>query len=66
VQADARPRSLTPGFLLDRGRYTTAIGINNRGQITGRTGAATAPVGFLLDRGRFTTFTVPAPRSPSP
>jgi hypothetical protein len=40
------PSSLTPGFLLDRGRYITleapgatgetgAVGINNRGQITG-------------------------------
>jgi hypothetical protein len=45
-QADARPRSLTPGFLLDRGRYSTievpgatvetgAGGLNDRGQITG-------------------------------
>jgi hypothetical protein len=45
-QADARPRSLTPGFLLDRGRYLTLEvpgatvetapgGINNRGQIVG-------------------------------
>jgi hypothetical protein len=44
--ADARPRSLTPGFLLDRGRYsalevpgatveTAASVINNRGQIVG-------------------------------
>jgi uncharacterized membrane protein len=57
------------GYAWERGRFrtidvpsqpgTTATRINNRGQITGRTGAATAPVGFLLDRGRFTTFTVP-------
>jgi len=43
---DAKPRSLTPGFLLERGRYTTievpgatvetgAGGINNRGVIVG-------------------------------
>jgi hypothetical protein len=42
-QADISPRSLTPGFLLDRGRYSTlevpgaidtaALDINNRGQI---------------------------------
>ena len=49
VQADAGPRSLTPGFLLERGRYTTLEvpgatvetapgGINDRGQIVGVAG----------------------------
>jgi hypothetical protein len=61
------PSSLTPGFLLDRGRYTTleapgatgetgATGINNRGQIvgatiTGATDADPTARGFLLARG---------------
>jgi hypothetical protein len=61
-QADARPRSPTPGFLLDQGRYTTlgvpgatvetgAGGINNRGQIVGvYTDTAGAIKGVLLDR----------------
>jgi hypothetical protein len=46
VQADATPRSPTPGFVLERGRYTTIeapdpnvwlfpFDINNRGQLTG-------------------------------
>jgi hypothetical protein len=45
-QADAGPRTPTPGFLLERGRYTilevpgatvetASLGINNRGQIVG-------------------------------
>jgi hypothetical protein len=69
--ADASPRSLTPGFLLDRGRYTTlevpgatvetaASGINNRGQIVGvRLEADETFRGFVLERGRFRTFAAP-------
>ena len=79
-QADARPRSLTPGFLLQRGRYTTIevpgatvetapTGINNRGQIVGfsvsNPAAATAR-GFLLARGVNGPFTpVRFPGAPS-
>ena len=62
---------LGPGYLLDRGSFTTinapgavletaANGINNRGQIVG--GYDTAGFvahGFLLDRGRYTTIDVP-------
>jgi hypothetical protein len=75
-QADARPRSLTPGFLLDRGRYTTievpgatvetgAGGINNRGQIVGGArGGGSPDRGYLRDtRGRYTTFRFPGARS---
>jgi hypothetical protein len=75
-QADARPRSLTPGFLLDRGRYTTievpgatvetgAGGINNRGQIVGGArGGGSPDRGFLRDpRGRYSTFRFPGSRS---
>jgi hypothetical protein len=70
-----RPRSLTPGFLLDRGRYTPVaipprlaatapqgivpVGINERGQIIGLTGEVSAADGFLWDRGRFTPITRP-------
>ena len=75
VQADARPRSLTPGFLLDRGRYTTLevpgatvetapLGINNRGQIVGTARGGSPDRGFLRDaRGRVTTIRFPAARS---
>jgi probable HAF family extracellular repeat protein len=76
VQADARPRSLTPGFLLDHGRYTTlevpgatvetgAGGINNRGQIVGGArGGGSPDRGFLRDgRGRYRTFRFPGARS---
>ena len=75
-QADARPRSLTPGFLLDRGRYTTLevpgatvetapSGINNRGMIVGTArGGGSPDRGFLRDpRGRYTTFRFPGARS---
>ena len=75
-QADARPRSLTPGFLLDRGRYTTIevpgatvetapLGINNLGQIVGTArGGGRPDRGFLRDaRGRITTIRFPGARS---
>jgi hypothetical protein len=76
VQADVSPRSLRPGFLLERGRYTTLevpgatvetapIGINNRGQIVGtaRTGIG-GDRGFLRDaRGRITTIRVPGAKA---
>ena len=75
-QADTSPRSLTPGFLLDRGRYLTlevpgatgetgAVGINNRGQIVGAArGGGSPDRGFLRDaRGRYTTFRFPGARS---
>jgi probable HAF family extracellular repeat protein len=75
-QADARPRSLTPGFLLDRGRYTTievpgatvetsALGINNLGQIVGGArGGGSPDRGYLRDaRGRYRTFRFPGARS---
>jgi probable HAF family extracellular repeat protein len=69
--ADNPVDPLGPGFLLDRGRFTTIehpddtletqpLGINNRGQIVG--GYDTAGFvfrGFLLDRGRYTTIEVP-------
>ena len=63
VQADAGPRSLTPGFLVDHGRYTTLEvpgatvetgpgGINNRGQIVGSTSTdGVTGLGFLLAKG---------------
>jgi probable HAF family extracellular repeat protein len=70
--AGSGPVSQIPGFLLDRGRYSTIahpssrvplgpIGINERGQIVGsytdRDGTAR---GFLLDRqGRFASIDVP-------
>ena len=76
VQAAARPRSLTPGFLLDRGRYITievpgatvetgAGGINNRGQIVGSArGGGSPDRGFLRDpRGRYSTFRFRGARS---
>jgi uncharacterized membrane protein len=58
------------GYVWKRGRFTTidvpgtagtsALEVNNRGQVTGLTGDdPTAPDGFLLDRGRFTTFDAP-------
>jgi probable HAF family extracellular repeat protein len=74
--ADTRPRSLSPGFLLDRGRYTTIEapgatgetgvgGINNRGVIVGGArGGGQPDRGFLRDtRGRFTTIRYPGARS---
>jgi len=74
--ADTRPRTPTPGFLLDRGRYTTlevpgatvetaASGINNFGQIVGGArGGGVPDRGFLRDgRGRYTTFRFPGARS---
>ena len=77
VQADARPRSLTPGFLLDRGRYrpfdapqarssTLPYGINNHGAIVGRYDDGSEQA-FLRDaRGRFTTLGSPVPGRPGP
>jgi uncharacterized membrane protein len=74
------PRSLTPGFLLDRGRYTTlevpgatvetgAGGINNGGQIVGFTAsdlAAATAQGFLLAKGVNGPFTsIRFPGAPS-
>jgi hypothetical protein len=79
-QADTGPRSLTPGFLLDRGRYTTlevpgatvetgAGGINNRGQIVGFTASDLATEtarGFLLAKGARGPFTpISFPGAPS-
>jgi hypothetical protein len=74
--ADIRPRSPSPGFLLDRGRYTTieapgateetaAGGINNRGRIVGGArGDGRPDRGFLRDvRGRYTTIKYPGARS---
>jgi hypothetical protein len=74
--ADTRPRSLTPGFLLERGRYTTleapgatvetgAGGINNHGVVVGGArGGGQPDRGFLRDgRGRFTTIKYPGARS---
>jgi probable HAF family extracellular repeat protein len=69
--ADNPVDPLGPGFLLDRGKFTTIehpddtletqpLGINNRGQVVG--GYDTAGFifrGFLLDRGRYTTIDVP-------
>jgi hypothetical protein len=75
VQADARPRSLTPGFLLDRGRYptlevpgatveTAPTGINNRGMIVGGARGGSPDRGFLRDAGgRITTIRFPGARS---
>jgi uncharacterized membrane protein len=62
---------LGPGFLLDRGRFTTIdvpdavletapFGISNRGQIVGGYDSAGFAVhGFRLDRGRYTTIDYP-------
>ncbi|MGP3914937.1 hypothetical protein [Nonomuraea sp. 10N515B] len=61
VRPGAGPRSPMPGFLLDRGRYTTfdppetgvrlfPAGINNRGQITGEYLGPGNESGFLRDR----------------
>jgi uncharacterized membrane protein len=73
-QADAGPRTPTPGFLLDRGRYrpfdapqarssTLPYGINNYGAIVGRYDDGSEQP-FLRDRrGRFTTLRIPGARS---
>jgi hypothetical protein len=65
------PRSPFPGFVLERGRYTTIeapdpsvwlfpFDINNRGQVLGvYTDAAGAFHGFVLTRGRFVSFDAP-------
>lgn len=62
---------LGPGFLFDRGEFTTIdhpdavletapFGINNRGQLVGGYDTAGFVIhGFLLDGGRFTTIDVP-------
>jgi uncharacterized membrane protein len=69
--ADNPVDPLGPGFLLDRGEFTTIdhpdavletapYGINNRGQIVGGYDTAGFAVhGFVLDRGRYTTIDVP-------
>jgi hypothetical protein len=69
--ADNPVDPLGPGFLLDRGKFTTIdhpdavletapYGINNRGQIVGGYDTAGFVIhGFLLDRGRYTTIDVP-------
>ena len=70
--AGSSPRTQFPGFLLDRGRYTSievpdaqtltsAFGINDRGQIAGSYDDAGGRFhGFLRDqRGRFTRIDVP-------
>jgi len=76
--AGAGPSSPVPGFLLDKGRYTSievpgaigeslAAGINNRGQIVGQYRDARGEHGYLRDqRGRLTTFDVPGARATSP
>jgi uncharacterized membrane protein len=74
--SDTRPRSVTPGFRLERGRYTTievpgatvetgAGGINNRGQIVGGArGGGEPDRGFVRDAdGRSRTFRFPGSRS---
>jgi probable HAF family extracellular repeat protein len=73
-QADAGPRTPTPGFLLDRGRYrpfdapqarssTLPYGINNHGAIVGRYDDGSEQP-FLRDRrGRFITLRIPGARS---
>jgi hypothetical protein len=59
-----------PGFLFDRGRFTTIdhpdaevetapYGINNRRQIVGGYDSAGVFHGFLLDRGRYRTIDFP-------
>jgi probable HAF family extracellular repeat protein len=70
------PRSPTPGFLLDRGRYTTievpgatvetgAGGINNRGQVVGQYQDANGRFhGYVWERGRFGPSTPPARPGP--
>jgi hypothetical protein len=70
----ANPHTLTPGFLLDRGRYrgfdapqarfsTLPYGINDHGQVVGRYDDGSEQP-FLRDRrGRFTTLAIPGARS---
>ena len=72
------PSSPVPGFLLDRGRYTSievpgaigeslAGGINNRGQIVGQYMDARGEHGYLRDaRGRLTTFDLPGALATAP
>jgi probable HAF family extracellular repeat protein len=69
------PRTLAPGFVLDRGRYlgfdapqaqlsTLPYDVNNRGQIVGRYDDGSSEQAFLRDqRGRFTTLQIPGARS---
>jgi hypothetical protein len=76
--SSTRPRTPVPGFLLDRGRYTTfdapkagietdANSINNHGQIVGayiEDDADATYHGFLRDaRGLFTTIDLPGARA---
>ena len=68
------PQSQIPGFLLDRGRYTTIeilgarvetapLGINDRGDIAGAYDDGKGDHGFMRDRrGRITTIDVPGAR----
>jgi probable HAF family extracellular repeat protein len=70
ADATAEPRSPSPGFLLDRGRYikiafpgaltTSANGINNRGEVVGEYRDANGRIhGYVWQRGRFQTVDAP-------
>jgi probable HAF family extracellular repeat protein len=73
--AGSSPSSSFPGFLLDRGRYTTfdapeavfatlPYGINDRGQIVGRYDDASSEQAFLRDKaGGFTNIRIRGARS---
>jgi probable HAF family extracellular repeat protein len=73
-EASPTPQSQIPGFLLDRGRYTTIeiqgarvetapLGINDRGDIAGAYDDGKGDHGFMRDRrGRITTIDVPGAR----
>jgi probable HAF family extracellular repeat protein len=72
--ASPSPQSQIPGFLLDRGRYTTIeirgarvetapLGINDRGEMGGAYDDGNGDHGFMRDRrGRITTIDVPGAR----
>jgi probable HAF family extracellular repeat protein len=73
-EASPTPQSQIPGFLLDRGRYTTIeirnarvetapLGINDRGDIAGAYDDGKGDHGFMRDRrGRIITIDVPGAR----
>jgi probable HAF family extracellular repeat protein len=73
--ADTAPRSLVPGFLLDRGSFTAfdapdarvetlPYDVNDRGRIVGRYFDGAAEQAFMRDRaGRFTTIRIPGAQS---